>query len=68
MGNVYQTYFTSLLVDPGFHTQIGTFDEILHSGIEYGFPFYEDEILNETQDPRFQEAVKYRFVNSIIDT
>ncbi|KAJ4443678.1 hypothetical protein ANN_05353 [Periplaneta americana] len=37
---IYVTFFTSLLVDPGFGRQIMSFDEIMHSGIVYGYdPF-----------------------------
>ncbi|KAJ4443677.1 hypothetical protein ANN_05352 [Periplaneta americana] len=37
---IYLTFFTSLLVDPGLGRQITSFDEIMHSGIAYGYdPF-----------------------------
>jgi Ligand-gated ion channel. len=39
VNNVYQTFLTSFLVDPGLQHQISSEDEMLSSGIEYGvFP------------------------------
>jgi hypothetical protein len=37
MNTVFQTLLTSVLVDPGFTEQIRSFDEVLYSGIEYGY-------------------------------
>lgn len=37
MSTVFQTFLTSILVDPGLSDQIRSFDEILHSGIEFGY-------------------------------
>lgn len=35
INTVYQTYFTSFLIDPGLQRQLGSEDEILASGIDY---------------------------------
>ena len=35
---VFQTFLTSFLVDPGYENQLHSLDEILDSGIEFGFP------------------------------
>jgi hypothetical protein len=35
INTVYQTYFTSFLIDPGLQRQLASEDEILASGIEY---------------------------------
>lgn len=33
---IFQAFFTTFLVEPGFHKQIATFDELVDSGITYG--------------------------------
>jgi hypothetical protein len=38
MTTVYQAYFIGLLVNPGFGKSITTLNELLESGIEYGYP------------------------------
>jgi hypothetical protein len=45
IGTVFQTFLTSFLADPGYENQLKTSEEILDSGIEYGYisattPFY----------------------------
>jgi hypothetical protein len=37
MSTVFQTFFTSILVDPGVTQQISSFEEILSSGIEFDY-------------------------------
>jgi hypothetical protein len=37
ISTVFQTFFTSILVDPGVIDQIRSFEEILESGIEFGY-------------------------------
>jgi hypothetical protein len=37
MSTVFQTFFTSYLVDPGFDVQIRTLEELLESGLKFGF-------------------------------
>jgi hypothetical protein len=34
---LFQAFFTSILVDPGFVDQIRSFEELISSGIEYGY-------------------------------
>ena len=36
---LFQTFFTSVLVDPGMKKQISPIDELLSSGLEYGYPW-----------------------------
>jgi len=38
MTTVYQAYFIGFLVNPGFEKSITTLNELLESGIEYGYP------------------------------
>jgi hypothetical protein len=60
ISTVFQTYFTSYLVDPGLKDRIKDFDGLLKSGIEFGYdPFFE--VLTENSpDSRYQEAIKRR--------
>ena len=37
ISTLFQTFFTSILVDPGVIDQIRTFEQMLQSGIEYGY-------------------------------
>lgn len=37
ISTVFQTYFTSFLVNPGFGKQIGNFEDLVSSGLEYGY-------------------------------
>jgi hypothetical protein len=37
MNTIFQTFFTSYLVDPGFDVQIRTLEELLESGLKFGF-------------------------------
>jgi hypothetical protein len=37
MSIIFQTFFTSYLVDPGFDAQIRTLEELLESGMKFGF-------------------------------
>jgi hypothetical protein len=36
MGIVFQAFFVSFLVNPGYHNDIGSFDELVQSGLVYG--------------------------------
>jgi hypothetical protein len=38
MTTVYQAYFIGLLVNPGFEKSITTVNDLIQSGIEYGYP------------------------------
>ena len=37
IGTIYQIFFTSFLVDPGFRKQIGSYNELVMSDMEYGY-------------------------------
>jgi hypothetical protein len=43
ISTVFQMFFTTFLVNPGFGTQIENFEDLLSSGLEYGYhiKFYE---------------------------
>jgi hypothetical protein len=56
MNTVYQTYLTSFLIDPGLQHQISSDDEILGSGIEYGFPFRWKPFLPVLSGDRYRKA------------
>ncbi|PSN45480.1 Ionotropic receptor 249 [Blattella germanica] len=42
IGIIFQTYFTSFLVNPGFHKAIKTMEDLLSSSLDYGY----DEIFD----------------------
>jgi hypothetical protein len=58
MTTVYQAYFVGLLVNPGFEKSITTLNELIQSGIEYGYPV-EMDILTFS-DPLYKIITKNR--------
>jgi hypothetical protein len=54
ISTVFQTFLTSVLVDPGVEKQISSIDEILYSGLEFGYPRNHDDhyFLNDSTDWR----------------
>jgi hypothetical protein len=42
MTTVYQAYFIGLLVNPGFEKSITTLNDLIQSGIDYGYPVEMD--------------------------
>jgi hypothetical protein len=50
VNTVYQIFFTSFLVDPGTTRQITSLEELLESGIEYGYVPLWDFTLNASND------------------
>jgi hypothetical protein len=45
---VFQAFFMTFLVEPGFRKPIATFDELVHSGILYGYNDGFEILLNRT--------------------
>jgi hypothetical protein len=60
VSTVFQTYFTSFLVDPGLKDRINDFDGLLKSGIEFGYDPFFDEFIKHSPDGRYQEAKNRR--------
>jgi hypothetical protein len=46
INTIFQAFFTTFLVEPGFHKQIATFDELLDSGVTYGSDESTEAALN----------------------
>jgi hypothetical protein len=46
---VFQAFFVSYLVEPGYEKRINTFDDVIHSGLLYGFN-YASEFIAMTMD------------------
>jgi hypothetical protein len=44
MTNVFQAHYIGLLVNPGFEKSITTLNDLIQSGIDYGFPVEMDDI------------------------
>jgi hypothetical protein len=50
ISTVFQTFLTSILVDPGYENQLKTLEEILDSGIEYGYTYGGNYLLYSSSD------------------
>jgi hypothetical protein len=58
IGTVFQTFLTSFLVDPGYENQLTSLDEILDSGIEFGYDEYINIFFSLSSDLRHKEVVE----------
>jgi hypothetical protein len=58
ISNIFQTFLTSFLVDPGYEYLLTSLDEILESGIEVGYPDGFDIFLGLYSDLRQKESVE----------
>jgi hypothetical protein len=58
ISTVFQTFLTSLLVDPGYDNQLTSVDEILDSGIEFGYPRGFGIFFGVASDTRHQYVFK----------
>jgi hypothetical protein len=60
ISTLFQTFFTSFLVNPGFGKQIENFKELLSSGLEYGYDqqLYGQFFDNSTQDVELDRLFK----------
>jgi hypothetical protein len=54
---IYQIFFTSLLVNPGTTRQITSLEEVLTSGIEYGYIPHWDVTLNTSNDMTHRKII-----------
>jgi hypothetical protein len=55
ISTVFQTFFTSFLVDPGYGGQLTSLDEILDSGIEFGYTEAVSILFSLYSDSRYKE-------------
>jgi hypothetical protein len=60
INTVFQAFATSYLVDPGFHKQISSLEDLLASGVEYGYYPGIDVLLPNTSDWRYKEILSHR--------
>jgi hypothetical protein len=60
MSTVFQAFFTSYLVDPGYQKQLTTLEEILESGIDFGFRPDYDMFYGNSSDWRHKELLSTR--------
>jgi hypothetical protein len=60
ISTVFETFFTSFLVNPGFGTQIENFKDLLSSGLEYGYDirFYESFYKRNNSDEEMSNDFK----------
>ncbi|KDR21457.1 hypothetical protein L798_03910 [Zootermopsis nevadensis] len=62
ISTVFQTYFTSFLVEPGLTDRIRDFDGLLKSGIEFGYDPIFDVLVENSSDSRYEEVLKRRIL------
>lgn len=60
INTVFQAFVTSYLIDPGFHKQISSLEDLIASGIEYGYYPGLDVLLPKKSDWRFKEITSHR--------
>jgi hypothetical protein len=60
VNTVFQAYVTSYIVQPGFQKQIGSVEDLISSGIEYGFYPGMSLLLPDSSDWRFKEVLSHR--------
>jgi hypothetical protein len=58
ISSVFQTFFTSYLVDPGIQRQISNIDELLNSGMQFGFRPDIEHYYKGSDMKRNQELLK----------
>jgi len=58
ISTVFQTFLTSFLVDPGYENQLASLEDILNSGIEFGYSEIMNVIFNLSSDLRLKEVVE----------
>jgi hypothetical protein len=58
MSTVFQAFFISYLVEPGYGKKFETFDELLHSSVAYG---YNDAIEMATATASYMEHEKFPY-------
>jgi hypothetical protein len=81
MSTIFQAFFTSFLVAPGYEKEIATFDELMHSELMYGefgqyerllriesVDFIEDMKLKKFDCPRTMLCLKHLFTEGDITT
>jgi hypothetical protein len=56
ISTVFQTFLTTNLVDPGYENQLNSLDDILDSGIEFGYPYFLDKMFSFSNDSRHKDV------------
>ncbi|KAJ9597938.1 hypothetical protein L9F63_011225 [Diploptera punctata] len=72
---IFQTFFTSYIVDPGVEKQISTLEELLESGIRFGYRQVEDRFYKDSSFRVHKEISRKRencersdCIQEIVDT
>jgi hypothetical protein len=60
VNTVFQAFVTSYLTDPGFHKQISSVEDVIASGLEYGFYPRMRVLLPDASDWRFRKILSCR--------
>jgi hypothetical protein len=67
ISTVFQTFLTSFLVDPGYGNQLTSLDEILDSGIKFGYDEFSNIFFSLSSDLRHKEVVERAEMFSITE-
>ncbi|PSN35250.1 Ionotropic receptor 671 [Blattella germanica] len=60
INTIFLTYFTSFILDPGFKDRVHNFDQLLSSGIKFGFDEVYDYHFLVTQDKSYLKVLNHR--------
>jgi hypothetical protein len=60
MSTVFQAFFTSFLVDPGYQEQLTSLEELLESGMKFGYRHEYAKFYEESSDWRHKELLARR--------
>jgi hypothetical protein len=60
ISTVFQAFLTSYLIEPGFQKQITSLDDLIESGLEYGYYPGIDVLLSDMPDWRLKEILSNR--------
>jgi hypothetical protein len=67
MSTIFQSFFTSFLVSPGYDSGISSLDDLRHSGLKYGSDSGIDEFLHEVGYVEHETLNLDRFVPSDLE-
>jgi hypothetical protein len=62
MTTVFQAFFTSFLVQPDMGKQVTSLEELLKSGLEYGYTVTHETYIEDIQDTSYTEIKKHRSI------
>ena len=67
ISTVFQTFLTSFLADPGYENQLTSLEDILDSGIEFGYDVVARMFFTLSSDLRHKEVAERAEIYSITE-